>query len=277
MKRAIKLAISVICFAAISLAGLVTGRNRQFVILYYHAVPPHLRARFARQLDALKECASVVPADYAGDVESNRRLAAITFDDAFVSVIDVALPELAMRGMPSTIFVPSGALGSSPSWEMEGDAVDRGETVASEQILRAVVSHLVSLGAHSVSHPDLTRIGQSAAREEIACSRSELEHKIGVPIELFAFPYGEHDAETVTMCREAGYRHAYTVVPQNIDSSRGDFLRGRISVSPADSALEFWLKIRGGYLWMRYASALKRALAGHGSARDLDGRSASGA
>ena len=277
MKRKVKLAISVLYFIVTALASLVTGRNRQLVILFYHAIPSHLRAHFARQLDAVKACADVVPADYAGDVEAKRRLVAITFDDAFTSVSDIALPELAARGMTSTIFVPSGALGFSPAWEMEGDAADRGETVANEDVLGSVISPLVSLGAHSVSHPHLTRIGQAAAWEEIACAKSELECKFRIPIELFAFPYGEHNAETVTMCREVGYKHAYTVIPQNIDTNRGEFLRGRICVSPADSALEFWLKIRGGYVWMRYASALKRVLLSHWSVKRLDTRCSSDA
>lgn len=277
MKRVIKLAISVLWFIGMSLATLVMGRNRPLVILYYHAVPAHFRAQFGRQLDVVKACALVVPADYVGDLGASHRLVAITFDDAFTCVTDIALPELAMRAMPSTIFIPSGALGCLPAWEMEEDTEDRSEAVATESILRSAISPLVVLGAHSVSHPHLTRIGHAAAWEEITCAKAELEQKFAVPIELFAFPYGEHNAETVMMCREAGYKHAYTVIPQNIDADRGDFLRGRVSVSPVDSALEFWLKIHGGYVWMRYASALKRVLSSRGSANHLQARCASDA
>lgn len=261
MTRVIKIAASIVYFAVAALIALLTGRRQpRLVVLYYHAVPARLSERFVRQLDAVKKCARVVPADYQEAGEGNRRLVAITFDDAFQSVVDVALPELAMRGMHATIFVPSGALGRSPEWEMEGSAEDRSEIIATCETLNLVASPLVSIGAHTVSHPHLTRLGCEAARAEITRSKADLEGMLGTPVQLFAFPYGDYDAQTVKLCREAGYKYAFTIVPELINIRSDEFLRGRVAVTPADGALEFWLKIHGAYAWMRNASALKRAL-----------------
>jgi len=260
MKRLAKLIISVIYFSAATTMSMVSGRQRsRLVILYYHAVPPHSRIQFARQLDAIAACGKVVPADCADATFDGRHLIAITFDDAFMSVVDVALPELSSRGMTATIFVPSGVLGRRPQWQMESDG-DRNECVASEATLSSIASSQVVFGAHSVSHPHLTEIPPEEAWREIANCKRDLEGKLRAPVELFAFPYGDFNSELVGMCRKAGYRHCYSIIPQALNPSVKDFLRGRVAVDLQDGKLEFWLKIRGAYSWMAYASNLKRRL-----------------
>ena len=103
----------------------------------------------------LSRRARVVPADWAGETDPARPTVAITFDDAFVSVADNALPELARHGLPCTVFAPSGVLGRRPDWAMEpGVAGD--EIVLDADRLRNVCGPLVTIGSHSVSHPALT-------------------------------------------------------------------------------------------------------------------------
>lgn len=270
MKRAVKIAVSLLYGVADDLwrrARALAGAaaKPRLIILYYHAVRDVDRANFARQLDALRSSgARVVAPDYRGG-EPNETLIAITFDDAFMSVVDNALPELAVREMPATIFAPAAQLGRSPNWDMEGDAEDRKETIASSACLQNIRSSRVTIGAHSASHPHLPRLTREEQKREVESSRAELERVLGERIDLFAFPYGEYDEVTVELCRQAGYRHAFTVSPQIVDPQSSDLLRGRVVVNPSDSLLEFGLKMRGAYVWMAKASALKAALRGRRS------------
>ena len=87
-----------------------------------------------------------------------------------------------------------------------------------------------------------------------------MENMFGTKIRNFAFPYGDHDEAVIELCREAGYKHVYTNVPNTLDPSLGEFVRGRVSVDPADGLLEFYLKMSGAYAWMAQASALKKWL-----------------
>src|ERR1700684_172147 len=80
----------------------------------------------------------------------------------------------------------------------------------------------------------------------------------GIDARLFAFPYGEHDAATVELCRDAGYDRVFTSIPQSLDPASDQFARGRVLVDPADRPLEFYLKMSGAYGWMAYVSALKQ-------------------
>ena len=210
------------------------GRSR-LVILYYHSVPAAQRARFARQLDAIRAGAdAVVAADFCATVAPGRLLVAITFDDAYVSVIDNALPELAARGMTATIFTPSGMLGGQPGWQMEAADTDQFETVANGECLRTLPRDLVTIGAHSVTHPHLPELDRDSASAEISGSRSALTNLVGRDVTMFSFPYGEYDDGTVELCRTAAFRFAYHTLPRMLDPADASFLRGRVRVDLAD-------------------------------------------
>ncbi len=70
----------------------------------------------------------------------------------------------------------------------------------------------MEVGAHTVSHPILTRQTIAKAREEIAGSRAALEEITGAPITGFAYPNGrpgkDYAAEHVSAVREAGFSYA---------------------------------------------------------------------
>ena len=201
MKRYVKIVISVVYFAVMRAArGLIQVFGRRMpnsmIVLYYHSVPSIKRSDFARQMAILAQYGQVVPADWCDRTDSTRRTVAITFDDAFTSVIDNALPELGARGFPCTIFVPSGVLGRNPDWPMEGNS-DRTEVVIDAARLRELRDPLVAIGAHSVSHPRLTRLAPGRARDEIGGSRAAIAELTGGSVTLFAFPYGDYDAKVV--------------------------------------------------------------------------------
>lgn len=70
----------------------------------------------------------------------------------------------------------------------------------------------MDVGAHTVSHPILTRLAPAAAREEMASSKATLEQILGEPVPLFAYPNGvpDHDyaAEHAAMVRDCGFSAA---------------------------------------------------------------------
>jgi peptidoglycan/xylan/chitin deacetylase (PgdA/CDA1 family) len=252
LKKRIKVLVSAhlwvgqICWRL--LARLVRA-DTSLVILYYHSVPAALRENFAHQLSSLAGRVDVVPADCADEGTVKRRRVAITFDDGLTSVLQNALPELVKRQMPCAIFFPSGALGRTPGWETEAEHDSR-DPVMDPGAVRSLPSALVAIGAHSVSHPHLTKIPRQEARREIAQSKASLEQLTGRSVSLFAFPYGDYNDDIVELCREEGIRHAYSIDPQIVDVRSRAILRGRVSVSPGDGPIEFYLKSSGGYAWL---------------------------
>jgi peptidoglycan/xylan/chitin deacetylase (PgdA/CDA1 family) len=268
MRRRAKVLVSAICWIGqqtVLVARKLLGQPgaSPLVVLYYHGVPSHQRPRFATQLDELARRVDVVAPDFKGPSASMRRRVAITFDDALQSVYDNALPELASRHLPCTIFVPAAALGRCPDWEGEvgGELPD---PVMAAQVVKSLAGPLVTIGAHSLSHPRLSRIPRDDARREIAGSKAVLEELIGRGVTLFAFPYGDFDAETAGMCEEAGFAHAFSIIPERVDPARRAFLTGRVAVDPGDGPFEFFLKSTGAYAWVRTYEAFKElVMRGH--------------
>ena len=74
----------------------------------------------------------------------------------------------------------------------------------------------MQVGAHTVSHPILTRLPRQEALREIGQSKSFLENLLGERVGLFAYPNGkpgeDYDHSTVEMVRESGFDAAVTTV-----------------------------------------------------------------
>jgi len=266
MKRRIVVAISLAVFLADGLKRMlaaVTGsRTHATVVLYYHSVPAAQRAAFARQMDQLLLWAEPARADAALPNGGRFRSVVVTFDDGYQNIVDNALPELAKRRIPATIFMVAGALGVTPNWEDYSGGTDLAmhEVIMTAEQLRALPSDLVQIGSHTRTHPMLGRLPEQQVRTELSTSRALLEEIVGREVKLFSFPYGSFNAEVVACCRDAGYERVFTTEPRLAYAGSDAFIVGRITVEPGDSALEFRLKVHGAYRWLPVASAVKRAI-----------------
>jgi peptidoglycan/xylan/chitin deacetylase (PgdA/CDA1 family) len=67
------------------------------------------------------------------------------------------------------------------------------------------------IGAHTCTHPRLSQLSEAQAKEEISASRKKLEDRFGVPIEHFAYPYGDYNQRTVELVRQVGFQTAVTM------------------------------------------------------------------
>ena len=68
-----------------------------------------------------------------------------------------------------------------------------------------------SVGAHTVTHPILSRVTPEHAREEIQGSKDAIERALGVTVRAFAYPNGgpeDYSPTTVRLVRECGFRCA---------------------------------------------------------------------
>lgn len=118
---------------------------------------------------------------------------AITFDDALESAGRWALPQLADRGLPVTIFVPSQHVGGDNRWS---GVTTRGIPVLpvmSWHDLGGWMERGVAIGAHTRTHPRLPDCPSERQVAEIAGCREEIRRELGVQATGFAYPYGALD------------------------------------------------------------------------------------
>lgn len=257
-KRAIKVALSLLVWLSDRLGDFLsrlTGRpaKERTVILYYHAVPADQRGLFARQMDLVRSIATPVHADPRRRTPGAGLRIAVTFDDGFVSVVENALPELRERGIPFTVFFPTGSWGTRPGWIRDSRHPSWHERVLSrEELVKFAADPLVTIASHSINHPNFLRLEPAQADTEFRESRAALEEVLRQPVDLFSFPHGAHDADLVRRAYQAGYIGVYTVEPSFAPQANGRFVAGRVATNPDDWPLEFRLKASGAYRWQTW-------------------------
>jgi peptidoglycan/xylan/chitin deacetylase (PgdA/CDA1 family) len=266
LKRVVNLSGSLLVWAWDRLQNLASRMMGQkprggCVVLAYHSVLSKQRAQFARQMDVVARTTTPVAAGIGTLPEPSRRYAAVTFDDGLENVITNALPELAQRKIPSTLFIVTEALGTNPKWEYFGGDDPSQQRVMTEQQLQQLPSELVTIGSHTMTHPVLpTVLNHDQLQKELAGSRAKLESILGREVKLFSFPYGAFSDEVVEGCREACYDRVFTALPGFAFAQPNEFVSGRVGVNLTDWPIEFRLKLAGAYRWLPYAFALKRKL-----------------
>jgi peptidoglycan/xylan/chitin deacetylase (PgdA/CDA1 family) len=273
--------------AAFARVAGVARRYAAFPILSYHRVnddaDPFFDSLptevFAQQMEHVGRHYRVFTVDeladrmQRGEVPANAL--AITFDDGYHDNLTHAAPILARYGLPATVFLASGFIGSAEApwydrlaqafkgsrreaitapWgavfeldTLEGrvaglaralrhlkgvadgvrldildtlfarlgatESIGRKDAMLTWDDVRALVGFGFSIGAHTVSHPVLSRMPSEQAWREIAGSKAAIESACGDAPRAFAYPNGgadDYTQETVKLVRRAGFRCAVT-------------------------------------------------------------------
>lgn len=98
------------------------------------------------------------------------------------------------------------------------DLLDR-DALSAEQV-RTLASHpLVTIGGHTMSHPELGKLSEAEARREILENRVFLEGLIDKPVSHFAYPFGGPTAcgpREERLVKDLGFKSATTTRKGNI-------------------------------------------------------------
>ncbi len=225
------------------------------IVLCYHAVSVDWEAdlsttpaRLERQLELL------VRRGYRGATfteatgpPTNRRTVAVTFDDAFRSVFELARPILERFELVATVFVPTDFIdaGGQLRWsgidQWRGGPHEHELAPMSWEELRALHAAGWEIGSHTGAHPHLTEVDDATLQSELTRSKAVCEQNLGQPCSSLAYPYGDVDARVVGATKLAGYSAA-AALPRRLDE-RGALEWPRVGVYRADDDLRFRLKL----------------------------------
>ena len=129
---------------------------------------------------------------------------------------------------------------------LAGDPAIPGAILSWENV--AEMSRLgMTIGAHTLTHPNLPSAGPEDARSEIAGSKSRLEAKLGISVTMFSYPNGGAERYVTPQVRQlvqdAGYEAATTST--NGFASRSSDLFGleRVQVAERLEDLVFALEV----------------------------------
>lgn len=271
------------------------------VILAYHNVVEdespdagdsalHLRrSDLINQLEMLARTHEIVPLDRLISEDRNVRArprAALTFDDAYHGAVTIAVPEIAMRGHPVTVFVSPSFLDGGVFWwdalaDSGGNGLDpetravvldqlAGDTVRAKQwaagtgklwnddlpathkcvstskLERAASMPEVTLGSHTWTHANLTRISDAQLREELTRPLNWLRERFERVSGILCYPYGSYSAGIEAAAAGLGYHSGLRVEGGTLRGDRvAAFSAPRINVPARLSRDGFLLRTAG--------------------------------
>jgi peptidoglycan/xylan/chitin deacetylase (PgdA/CDA1 family) len=241
------------------------------------------RAQFEAQMQWLSSHGwrALLPSDLDRCLEQDEPFPAngflITFDDGHRDNLEVALPILERHGYRACVFLTSGFAGSTrwsvsegpgrrhwhdappPEWEalaargLAPSEFHRRYDFLSWDDCARLRRGGWEFGAHTLTHPYLTALGEAEARREIEESRREIEIRLGGPVVSFCYPSGDYDLRIRSWVAEAGCRLAF-VTPSHaaLGSPHADPLQmERIGVFGSVDLAKFTMLVRGRYQRLR--------------------------
>ena len=220
-------------------------RSTSSVCLMYHNVAPDAKSsdrwtlsinKFMDQIAILEEKGYEFVAPDQILFGSDRRCC-ITFDDACMGS-SLAFDFLLAKQIPFAIFVPLELLGK-PGF------------LSGEYIKDISTSSFVTIGSHTISHPEKLDLQPAALQEaQIGGSKLSLESLLGKEVYTFSYPHGRFSSETILITKKCGYKYCFTSALGRISQKTDAYAIPRIEIWNADTNRTFIQKIRGSWDWL---------------------------
>ena len=203
-KNIIRILSVLLVLCALTLAGCGDTPSGDVLALMYHDLTENevhtsawvtTPAKFRADLTALLDAGYLplsLEAYTAGEFDEEQMYFIVTFDDGYTSNLTLALPILEELGIPATVFVVTGYMGTDGymSWD---------------DLRMLTASGLVSVYSHTDSHLNAGEVTAEMFLADEARAWSQIEDVLSPPMKALAFPYGAYTKETMEALAAEGY------------------------------------------------------------------------
>jgi peptidoglycan/xylan/chitin deacetylase (PgdA/CDA1 family) len=235
--------------------------------LCYHAISASWTSpisvtpdQFAAQIELLARRGYRAVTFSEAVAEPGRRVVAITFDDGYRSVLELAKPILDHYGMPATVFVVTSFVGTDRPVKWPGVDHLHGAIGEAELVpmgwpqLAELAGSGWEIGSHTRTHAYLPGLGDEQLVDELGGSMRDCEEAIGMQCRSLSYPYGDYDERAVSAARRCGYGAAGTLMPALL--GHGEPLAApRIGIYQGDDGGRFRRKVSRTVLGFRSSRA----------------------
>jgi peptidoglycan/xylan/chitin deacetylase (PgdA/CDA1 family) len=169
----------------------------------------------------------------------------LTFDDGYLNNLTLALPILQKYGFKAVIFALGNFDIAHNYWDTQ-----KGETedvLMNADQLKAIAKAGIEIGAHSLTHRDLTHLSDEEAYHEILQSKVNLEQLLQSSVLSFAYPYGFYNESVKALAKQAGFQIAVATDRGGMQIEQDLFEVFRVAIFPSDNPWKFWKKTQSWY------------------------------
>jgi peptidoglycan/xylan/chitin deacetylase (PgdA/CDA1 family) len=174
------------------------------IVLCYHRVGGGSAAQldlpsvlFEWQMKYLKRHHRVVRLDDVVQIAQSKAsypddVVVITFDDGYEDVYRHAFPVLAKYHLPATVYLATSYVETGRAFPSAAqfNGRDGGRPLTWQQAKEMQRSGLVTVGAHTHTHPNLTTLTTAQVNWEIATANQLIAERLGCAPVHFAYPWG---------------------------------------------------------------------------------------
>ncbi len=174
-----------------------------------------------------------------------RKSVVFTFDDGYHDFYTYAYPMLKKFSYKATVFVSPKFVGSYNEWDSE--VVNAKLPLMSwDEIKETQSSGLVNYGAHTLTHPWLSKLSEKDLESEIALSKKMLEKWLDTPVTSFCYPYGDYNKRSYEMV-SSRFDVAVTTKRGFVQPNDDPWLIKRIEIKRNTNIISFWIKLNTNY------------------------------
>ena len=179
------------------------------------------------------------------DGKKTGKVVGITFDDGYKNNLFNAAPILLKNNFSATCYLVSQRIGLSNSWDSPQGITQ--SPLMNHNEIQEWVNLGMEIGAHTLTHPDLTRLSEAQAKQEIEECKNELETLYNLKVQDFCYPYGRYNDSSVKLVKNAGFSTATSMNRGRAQSNSKNLELPRIPITHHTLPYLFLVKLLTNY------------------------------
>lgn len=229
-----------ICFALIH--KITTVKNGIYV-LCYHSISDkgwrfsNSKKEFMKHISFIhRNFSFITPSEFVAYTTAGKKVKKpvflLTFDDGYKDILTVA-KELETYSIQPIVFL----LGDEEN--VNRKEMDNKLELLTVDDVRTLISYGWSIGSHSLTHAQLSKLSRSELEKECAQSKDDLQRRYGVDVRFFAYPKGIYTKSVIEAVKKAGYDYAFSMDDDLITFRSHPFTIPRIGIDGSHWFPEF--------------------------------------
>lgn len=235
------------------------------IVLLYHSIGNSPWAttveEFDKQMNWLNDHCSVLSLTDLIQAEPKKELQiAITFDDGYQSLYDHAASILANKKMSATVYLNTGWIGENSEIRKKSDYLlghYPDEFFLTWPEVKSLYESNWIIGSHGVNHLNFAETKSDLTCQELFLSKQDIENKLGIECEHFAYPWGRHSLAVKEILKQSKYRYAVTAKHGSVTKHVDLYEIPRINISNQYSFQDFKNIVKGKWDYLGLLHRIK--------------------